>query len=65
MVFETIELIRNIKGYDGVGVSIFIPYYGTKLREYAIEKGWLDFDIMITQPSLMSDVGKLGKFHNV
>lgn len=44
MVFETIELIRNIKGYDGVGVSIFIPYYGTKLREYAIENGWLDKD---------------------
>ena len=44
MVFETIELIRNIKGYDGVGVSIFIPYHGTKLREYAIENGWLNED---------------------
>ena len=42
MVFETIELIRKIKGYDGIGVFIFIPYYGTKLREIAIEKGFLD-----------------------
>ena len=42
MVFETIELIRQIEGYDGIGVSIFIPYCGTKLREYAVEKGWLD-----------------------
>jgi len=42
MVFETIELIRQIEGYDGIGVSIFIPYRGTKLREYAVEKGWLD-----------------------
>tara|TARA_B100000287_G_scaffold428306_1_gene479487 strand:- start:1995 stop:3548 length:1554 start_codon:yes stop_codon:yes gene_type:complete len=42
MVFETIELIRKIEGYDGIGVSIFIPYYGTKLREYAIKNGWLD-----------------------
>ena len=24
MVFETIELIRKIEGYDGVGVGIFI-----------------------------------------
>ena len=42
MVFETIELIRKIEGYDGIGVSIFIPYRGTKLREYAVENGWLD-----------------------
>ena len=44
MVFETIELIREIEGYDGIGVSIFIPYRGTKLRHYAIEKGWLNKD---------------------
>ena len=40
-------------GADFVGFEKFIK---------KIEKGWLDFDIMITQPSLMSDVGKLGKF---
>ena len=44
MVFETIELIRQIQGYDGIGVSIFIPYHGTKLREHAIKNGWLDKD---------------------
>ena len=44
MVFETIDLIRAIEGYDGIGVSIFIPYRGTKLRQYAINKGWLDKD---------------------
>ena len=44
MVFETIELIREIEGYDGIGVSIFIPYRGTKLREYAVTKGWLHKD---------------------
>ena len=44
MVFETIELIREIKGYDGIGVFIFIPYYGTKLREIAIERGYLNKD---------------------
>lgn len=41
MVFETIELIRKIKGYDGLGVSIFIPYRGTQLRQYAIDNKWL------------------------
>ena len=44
MVFKTIDLIRKIQGYDGIGVSIFIPYHGTKLREYAIKNNWLDKD---------------------
>ena len=42
MVFKTVDLIRQIKGYDGIGVSAFIPYHGTKLREYAIKNKWLD-----------------------
>lgn len=42
MVFETVDLIRDIGGYDGLGVSIFIPYRGTQLRKYAVEKGFLD-----------------------
>lgn len=42
MVFETIELVRAFGGYDGLGVSIFIPYHGTELRSYAISHGMLD-----------------------
>lgn len=53
MVFETIDLIRNIEGYDGIGVSIFIPYRGTKLRDYAIKKGWLSKDWVSGQGYLM------------
>ena len=44
MVFQTIEMIRQLEGYDGVGVSIFIPYNGTKLRDHAVQNGWLDND---------------------
>lgn len=42
MVFDTIRLVKQIKGYDAVTVSIFTPYRGTVLREQAIEAGWLD-----------------------
>ena len=53
MVFETIDLIRKIEGYDGIGVSIFIPYRGTKLRQYAIQKGWLHKDWVSGQGYLL------------
>lgn len=42
MVFDSIRMIKSIKGYDGIGVSIFIPYYGTALRQYAIDRAMLD-----------------------
>ena len=42
MVFETIDLIKEFGGYDGLGVSLFIPYRGTQLRRYAIEHNLLD-----------------------
>jgi anaerobic magnesium-protoporphyrin IX monomethyl ester cyclase len=42
MVFESVRMIKKMKGYDGIGVSIFIPYHGTDLRTYAIEHGMLD-----------------------
>ena len=42
MVFETINLIKEFKGYDGLGVSLFIPYRGTQLREYAVKHKLLD-----------------------
>jgi len=42
MVFETIELNRTVRGADALTVSIFTPYHGTKLRDLAIERGYLD-----------------------
>jgi len=42
MVFDTIGLMKQIKGYDAVTVSIFTPYRGTVLRDETIREGWLD-----------------------
>ena len=45
MSFETIELNRKIPT-DTMSCSIFQPYYGTKLRELAINNGFMDPDII-------------------
>jgi len=42
MVFDTIRLVKQIRGYDALTVSIFTPYRGTVLREQAIAAAWLD-----------------------
>lgn len=44
MVMDTIELVREIGGYDGIGVSMFVPYHGTGLRDIAVSKGYYPFD---------------------
>ena len=44
MVMDTAELCKQIGGYDGIGVSIFIPYHGTGLREIAVSKGYYPYD---------------------
>jgi len=44
LVMETVELVRQIKGYDTITVSIFTPYRGTVLREIAVKNDWLDKD---------------------
>jgi len=40
-IFQTIELIRECEP-KSVNSAIFIPYYGLELREYAVQKGYLD-----------------------
>lgn len=42
MAMESIELIREIRGYDALTVSVFTPYHGTVLRQVAINNNWLD-----------------------
>ena len=46
MVMDTARLCRDIGGYDGLGVSIFIPYHGTGLRELAVSKGYMPYDMI-------------------
>lgn len=42
MVFDTIRLLKQIRSYDAITVSVFTPYRGTILRDVAIENGFLD-----------------------
>ena len=48
MVFDTIELNRQLRRFDSMTISIFTPYYGTKLRELAIQRGYLEPDAIAT-----------------
>jgi radical SAM superfamily enzyme YgiQ (UPF0313 family) len=42
-IFKTIELIRECEPRS-INSNIFIPYYGTVLRDYSIQKGYLRHD---------------------
>ena len=46
LVFDTIELVRSIGGYDTLTVSIFTPYHGTVLRNVAVKNKWLNSDAL-------------------
>jgi len=54
LIFETIEFNRKFSGYDSLTVSIFTPYHGSKLREEAIRKGYLDPEIITTHTASSS-----------
>jgi radical SAM superfamily enzyme YgiQ (UPF0313 family) len=54
LIFDTIELNRRLHGYDALTVSIFTPYHGTKLREEAVKKGYLDSDVLTTHTTSSS-----------
>ena len=64
LIFETIEVNRQVQEFDTLTVSIFTPYRGTKLRDYAVAKGYLDADAetvsttsrsVLSMPSLTAD----------
>lgn len=42
LIFESIDFIRQIRGYDSLSVNVFVPYHGTVLRTMALKEGWLD-----------------------
>ena len=44
MVMDTARLCKDIGGYDGLGVSLFVPYHGTGLRKVALEHGFIKED---------------------
>ena len=57
---ETVELVKQIKGYDTITISIFTPYRGTVLQKVAVKNGWLDKD-HITIHTTSSSVLKMPK----
>ena len=48
LVFETINLAKDIKTFDSIAANIFAPYRGTALRKMAIDEGWLDPSLQAT-----------------
>jgi radical SAM superfamily enzyme YgiQ (UPF0313 family) len=46
LIFETIELNRRFPRVDGVMCALYNPYHGTRLREIALEKGYIDRDTL-------------------
>lgn len=48
LIFDTINLAKEIKTFDSIAVNIFAPYRGTVLRKNAIDEGWLDPTLQAT-----------------
>ena len=46
LVMDTVEICRQIRGYDSLGVSIFTPYSGAELRKLCLKNGWMDDQIL-------------------
>jgi radical SAM superfamily enzyme YgiQ (UPF0313 family) len=46
LIFETIEMNRRFPRVDGVMCALYNPYHGTRLREIALEKGYIDEDTL-------------------
>jgi radical SAM superfamily enzyme YgiQ (UPF0313 family) len=46
LIFETIELNRQFPRVDGVMCALYNPYHGTRLREIAEERGYIDKDAL-------------------
>ena len=42
-IFDTIDLVRKCKP-KSLGVNVYVPYSGTKLRKYCIEQGYIAKD---------------------
>ena len=47
LIFETIELNRQIPAYDAMTVNTFVPYHGTVLRDKCMELGLIDRDTIL------------------
>jgi len=48
LIFETIELNRQIPAYDALTVSVFVPYHGTVLRNICVGKKYIHKDTIVS-----------------
>jgi len=53
LVFDTIKLNRCIKA-DSINAFFFVPYSGTPLRQYCIDRGYLNPNIQLDSPMIGS-----------
>ena len=60
LVFETINLARDMDTFDSLAVNIFAPYRGTVLKDVAVKNKWLNED-HITIHTTSSSVLKMPK----
>jgi anaerobic magnesium-protoporphyrin IX monomethyl ester cyclase len=42
-IFDSVDLVRKCQP-KSLGVNLYMPFYGTKLRDYCVEKGYIDKD---------------------
>jgi len=45
LAFDTIEINRQFNS-DNISCSVFVPFHGTELHEYAVKKGYLDPNVI-------------------
>lgn len=57
MVLETARLVHAARGYDGLTISKFQPYHGTKLRNIAVEHGFVPEEYINSDESLLGFIG--------
>lgn len=55
LILDSARLCREARGYDGLTLSRFKPYIGTKLREIAINAGFLEDKIKLVSGGLLGD----------
>lgn len=48
MVMDSARVIRRARGYDGLTVSMFQPYHGTKLRQIAEDADFMDKNLILS-----------------
>jgi radical SAM superfamily enzyme YgiQ (UPF0313 family) len=60
LAFDTIKLNRSIKA-DSINAYFFVPYRGTPLRQYCIDKGYMDSNTK-TDSLMRSSILKMSQF---